>query len=111
MPIPKDVADDAFDAATCIGCGACVAQCPNSAGQLFTAAKIGHLSLLPQGQPERDARAVSMVEQMESELFGSCSNFHECEAVCPKAISVDWIARMNRDYLRAKLKGVTRRQA
>jgi len=109
MPIPKDVADDAFDAATCIGCGACVAQCPNGAAQLFTAAKIGHLSLLPQGQAERDTRAVSMVEQMESELFGSCSNFRECEAVCPKAISIDWIARMNRDYLRAKLKGVTRR--
>ena len=109
FPIPKGTADDAFDGATCIGCGACVAQCPNSAGQLFTAAKVGHLNLLPQGQPERDERAVSMVEQMESEVFGSCSNFRECEAVCPKGISVDWIARMNRDYLRAKLKGVSRR--
>ncbi len=109
MPIPKETADTAFDGATCIGCGACVAQCPNSAGQLFTAAKIGHLNLLPQGQPEHDERAVSMVEQMESELFGSCSNFRECEAVCPKGISIDWIARMNRDYLRAKLKGVSRR--
>ncbi len=109
MPIPKETADTAFDGATCIGCGACVAQCPNSAGQLFTAAKIGHLNLLPQGQPEHDERAVSMVEQMESELFGSCSNFRECEAVCPKGISIDWIARMNRDYLKAKLKGVSRR--
>ena len=109
MPVPKETADTAFDGATCIGCGACVAQCPNSAGQLFTAAKIGHLNLLPQGQPEHDTRAVSMIEQMESELFGSCSNFRECEAVCPKGISIDWIARMNRDYLMAKLKGVSRR--
>ncbi len=109
MPVPKETADTAFDGATCIGCGACVAQCPNSAAQLFTAAKIGHLNLLPQGQPEHDERAVSMVEQMESELFGSCSNFRECEAVCPKGISIDWIARMNRDYLKAKLKGVSRR--
>ena len=109
MPVPKETADTAFDGATCIGCGACVAQCPNSAGQLFTAAKIGHLNLLPQGQPEHDERAVSMVEQMESELLGSCSNFRECEAVCPKGISIDWIARMNRDYLIAKLKGVSRR--
>lgn len=109
MPVPKDDADLAFDGATCIGCGACVAQCPNGAAQLFTAAKVGHLNLLPQGHPERDERTVSMVEQMESELFGSCSNFRECEAVCPKAISIDWIARMNRYYLRAKLKGVTRR--
>ena len=109
MLVPKETADTAFDGATCIGCGACVAQCPNSAAQLFTAAKIGHLNLLPQGQPEHDERAVSMVEQMESERFGSCSNYRECEAVCPKGISVDWIARMNRDYLRAKLKGVSRR--
>lgn len=109
MPVPRDDAERAFDGATCIGCGACVAQCPNGAAQLFTAAKIGHLNLLPQGHPERDERTVGMVEQMESELFGSCSNFRECEAVCPKAISIDWIARMNRDYLRAKLKGVTRR--
>jgi succinate dehydrogenase / fumarate reductase iron-sulfur subunit len=107
--VPKEDADDAFDGATCIGCGACVAQCPNGAAQLFTSAKVGHLNILPQGHPERDERAVSMVEQMESEIFGSCSNFRECEAVCPKGISVDWIARMNRDYLRAKLKGVTRR--
>ncbi len=109
MMVPKDDADLAFDGATCIGCGACVAQCPNTAAQLYTAAKIGHLNLYPQGQPERDERTVGMVEQMESELFGSCSNFRECEAVCPKGISIDWIARMNRDYLKAKLKGVNRR--
>ena len=109
MLVPKKTADDAFDAATCIGCGACVAQCPNGAAQLFTSAKVGHLNLLPQGQPERHERVVSMVEQMEAEGFGSCSNFRECEAVCPKGISIDWIARMNRDYLRAKLKGVVRR--
>ncbi len=108
IPVPKDMADSAFDAATCIGCGACVAQCPNGAAQLFVGAKVGHLNLLPQGQPERDRRAVAMVEQMEDEIFGSCSNFRECEAVCPKGISIDWIARMNRDYLRAKLKGVRR---
>jgi succinate dehydrogenase / fumarate reductase iron-sulfur subunit len=108
IPIPKDTAELAFDAATCIGCGACVAQCPNGAAQLFTSAKIGHLNLLPQGAPERDRRTVAMVEQMDEELFGSCSNFRECEATCPKGISIDWIARMNRDYLRAKLKGVRR---
>ncbi|MGH9324120.1 MAG: succinate dehydrogenase/fumarate reductase iron-sulfur subunit [Vicinamibacteria bacterium] len=106
IPVPKPTADLAFDAATCIGCGACVAQCPNGAAQLFTAAKIGHLNLLPQGVPEKDRRAVRMVERMEEELFGSCSNFRECEAACPKAIGIDWIARMNRDYLKAKLKGV-----
>ncbi len=109
IPIPKATAELAFDAATCIGCGACVAQCPNGAAQLFTSAKVGHLNILPQGGPEKDQRAVAMVEQMESELFGSCSNFRECEAVCPKGISIDWIARMNRDYLKAKLKGVKRR--
>jgi succinate dehydrogenase / fumarate reductase iron-sulfur subunit len=109
IPVPKETADLAFDAATCIGCGACVAQCPNGAAQLFTAAKVGHLNILPQGAPEKDQRAVNMVEQMEEEIFGSCSNFRECEAVCPKGISIDWIARMNRDYLKAKLKGVKRR--
>jgi len=108
IPVPKALADKAFDAATCIGCGACVAQCPNGAAQLFTAAKVAHLGLLPQGQPERDQRVVAMVEQMEAEGFGSCSNYRECEAVCPKGISIDWIARMNRDYLRAKLRGVER---
>jgi succinate dehydrogenase / fumarate reductase, iron-sulfur subunit len=109
LPVPKPTAELAFDAASCIGCGACVAQCPNGAAQLFTSAKIGHLNVLPQGAPEKDRRSVAMVEQMEAELFGSCSNFRECEAVCPKGISIDWIARMNRDYLRAKLKGVRRR--
>ena len=109
IPIPKPTAELAFDAASCIGCGACVAQCPNGAAQLFTSAKVGHLNILPQGAPEKDQRAVAMVEQMEAELFGSCSNFRECEAVCPKGISIDWIARMNRDYLKAKLKGVKRR--
>jgi succinate dehydrogenase / fumarate reductase iron-sulfur subunit len=106
IPVPKERADSAFDAAACIGCGACVAQCPNGAAQLFTAAKVAHLGLLPQGQPERERRVVAMVEQMEAEGFGSCSNYRECEAVCPKGISIDWIARMNRDYLKAKLKGV-----
>jgi len=108
LPVPKPTAELAFDAASCIGCGACVAQCPNGAAQLFTSAKVGHLNILPQGAPEKDRRAVAMVEQMEAELFGSCSNFRECEAVCPKGISIDWIARMNRDYLKAKLKGVKR---
>jgi succinate dehydrogenase / fumarate reductase iron-sulfur subunit len=109
IPVGKDTAELAFDAASCIGCGACVAQCPNGAAQLFTSAKVGHLNILPQGAPEKDRRAVAMVERMEKELFGSCSNFRQCEAVCPKGISIDWIARMNRDYLKAKLKGVKRR--
>jgi succinate dehydrogenase / fumarate reductase iron-sulfur subunit len=101
--VPKADAERAMDAAECIGCGACVAQCPNGAAQLFTAAKISHLGLLPQGQPERWARAERMVEVMELQ-FGSCSNFGECEAVCPKGIALDFIARMNRDYLVAKLR-------
>lgn len=106
VPVPKGVADRAFDAAECIGCGACVAQCPNGAAQLFTSAKVSHLGLLPQGQPERFERAVAMVEAMETEGFGACSNFAECEAVCPKGISIDFIARLNCDYLKAKLRGV-----
>ena len=106
MPVPKPDADAAFDAAACIGCGACVAQCPNGAAQLFTSAKVGHLAHLPQGQPERHQRATGMVTRMELEGFGSCSNYRECEAVCPKGISVDWIARMNRDFLKARLKGL-----
>lgn len=106
IPVPKGDSDEAFDAAACIGCGACVAQCPNGAAQLFTAAKVGHLNILPQGQPERLERAAGMVAQMEAESFGSCSNYRECEAVCPKGISVNWIARMNRDFLVARLKGL-----
>ncbi len=105
-PVPKGDSDEAFDAAACIGCGACVAQCPNGAAQLFTSAKVGHLNILPQGQPERYQRTAGMVARMEAEGFGSCSNYRECEAVCPKGISVDWIARLNRDFLRARLKGL-----
>jgi succinate dehydrogenase / fumarate reductase iron-sulfur subunit len=102
IPVPRDAAEAAMDAAACIGCGACVAACPNSAAQLFTAAKLAHLNLLPQGQPERDRRVVAMVETME-QWFGSCTNHGECEKACPKGISIDTIALLNRDYLRAKL--------
>lgn len=101
--VPKATADIAFEAAACIGCGACVAACPNGAAQLFTAAKLAHLNLLPQGQPERWSRTVAMVDTME-EYFGSCTNYAECEAACPKGISIDFIAKMNRDYLKAKFK-------
>ena len=101
--IPKEKSDLAMDAAACIGCGACVAACPNAAAMLFTAAKISHLGLLPQGQPERATRALNMVGQMEREGFGACTNIGECEAACPKEISVDVIARMNRDYVKAGL--------
>lgn len=103
IPVPKQAADTSFDAAACIGCGACVAACPNGAANLFTAAKIGHLNLLPQGQAERWTRTENMVEVME-EYFGSCTNHAECEKACPKSISIDFIAMMNADYLRAKLK-------
>ena len=103
IPVSKDVAEMAFDAAACIGCGACVAACPNGAAHLFTGSKLAHLNMLPQGEPERDRRTVAMVEQMEDEGFGACSNHRECEAVCPKRISIAHIARMNRDYQRAKL--------
>src|SRR3954471_19245313 len=102
-PVPKPVADAAFDAAACIGCGACVAACPNSAAQLFTAAKYSHLSLLPQGQPERYTRVVAMVEEME-QYFGSCTNHGECEQACPKEISIDFIALLNRDFVKAQFK-------
>ncbi len=102
IPIPKDVAESAMDAAACIGCGACVAACPNSAGQLFTAAKIWHLSSLPQGQPERYKRTEAMVETME-QFFGSCTNHGECADACPKEISLDFIAYMNRDYIKSKV--------
>jgi succinate dehydrogenase / fumarate reductase iron-sulfur subunit len=102
--IPKSIQERAMDAAECIQCGACVAQCPNGAAQLFTAAKVSHLGLLPQGQPERHTRVLKMVEVME-EHFGSCTMYGECEAVCPKGISIDFIARMNRDFLVANFKG------
>ena len=101
IAVPKDDADRAMDAATCIGCGACVAACPNGAGQLFTAAKLAHLNLLPQGQPERAKRTLAMVEQMEQH-FGSCTNHRECSAACPKEISIDFIAMLNRDFRKAR---------
>jgi len=101
--IPKTAVDTAMDAAQCIGCGACVAACPNGSASLFTAAKITHLGLLPQGQPERIQRARRMVEQMDIEGFGGCTLYGECQEACPKLISMDTITRMNRDYLRAAL--------
>ena len=105
VPVPKDDAETAMDAAQCIGCGACVSACKNGSAMLFVAAKVGHLAHLPQGQPERYQRVRKMVEQMDAEGFGACTNQYECEAVCPKEISVRFIAEMNRDYLVAKLRG------
>jgi len=102
--VPKVAADAAMDAAACIGCGACVAACPNASASLFTAAKISHLGHLPQGQPERNARVLSMVEQMELEDFGGCTLYGECQEACPKEISIDTITRMNRDFLRANVR-------
>jgi succinate dehydrogenase iron-sulfur subunit len=99
--VPKEAADTAMDAAACIGCGACVAACPNAAAMLFTAAKVTHLNSLPQGQPERDERTLNMVAAMTYEDFGSCSNHAECEAACPKGIPLEFIARLNRDLIRA----------
>jgi len=101
LPISKAMADEAFDAAACIGCGACVAACPNASASLFVSAKISQFALLPQGQPERKARALSMVAKMDEEGFGNCSNHGECEAVCPKGISIKHIARMRREYFKA----------
>jgi succinate dehydrogenase / fumarate reductase iron-sulfur subunit len=101
--IPKDTVDTAMDAAQCIGCGACVAACPNASASLFTAAKITHLGLLPQGQPERAIRARQMIRQMDVEGFGHCTLYGECQEACPKEISIDTITRMNRDFLRASL--------
>lgn len=101
IPIPKEDSDTAFDAAACIGCGACVAACKNASAMLFVAAKVSHLALLPQGQVEKRRRVLNMVTQMDKEGFGNCTNQYECEAACPKEISVENIARMNREYLSA----------
>ncbi|HEX9754921.1 MAG TPA: succinate dehydrogenase/fumarate reductase iron-sulfur subunit [Gemmatimonadales bacterium] len=103
MPIAKEVVERAMDAAQCIGCGACVAACPNASAMLFTAAKVTHLGLLPQGQPERHRRALDMVRQMDLEEFGGCTNFGECYEACPKLIPLETIARLNRDFLAATL--------
>jgi succinate dehydrogenase / fumarate reductase iron-sulfur subunit len=104
IPIPKTDADLSMEAAACIGCGACAAACPNASAMLFTAAKVSHLSLLPQGDPERTRRVVNMVRTMDAEGFGNCTNTYECEAVCPAEISASFIAKLNREYSRASLK-------
>jgi len=101
IPVPKDTAETAMDAAACIGCGACVAACPNASAMLFTAAKVGHLNTLPHGRPEAKRRALDMVARMDDEGFGSCTNHGACQKACPKEISVDFIARLNRELLRA----------
>jgi len=106
--VPKQAADSAMDAAACIGCGACIAACPNASASLFTGAKVSHLGLLPQGQPERQRRVIAMVEQMDLEGFGHCTLYGECQEACPKEISIDVISRMNRDYIRA---AATRQEA
>jgi succinate dehydrogenase / fumarate reductase, iron-sulfur subunit len=104
IPIPKDISDKAMDAAACIGCGACVAACPNASAALFTGAKVSQLALLPQGHPERVIRVRRMTQQMDSEGFGNCSNHGECEAACPKEISIENIARMRREFWRSLVK-------
>ena len=106
IPIPKEDADKAMDAAACIGCGACVASCKNASAMLFTSAKAGHLNLLPQGQAEKDARVLSMVKAMDESGFGNCRNYGECSAACPKDISLDYIAKLNRDHAKAKIKKI-----
>jgi succinate dehydrogenase / fumarate reductase iron-sulfur subunit len=104
VPVPKDQAELAMDAAACIACGACVAACPNASAMLFVAAKAGHLNTLPQGKPEAERRATLMIDQMDAEGFGSCTNHGECEAVCPKEIRMEFIARLNRDYFKAAIR-------
>jgi succinate dehydrogenase / fumarate reductase iron-sulfur subunit len=104
IAVPKDAAELAMDAAACIGCGACVAACKNGSAMLFVGAKVSQFGLLPQGQPERDQRVLAMVKQMDAEGFGNCTNYYECSAVCPKLISHEFIARLNRDYLKAVLR-------
>jgi succinate dehydrogenase / fumarate reductase iron-sulfur subunit len=99
IAIEKHLSDEAFDSAACIGCGACVASCKNASAMLFTSAKVSQLALLPQGQPERTRRVINMVKQLEAEGFGNCTNLYECEAACPKGITVDNIARLNREYM------------
>ena len=108
IPVPKDNAELAMDAAQCIGCGACVAACKNASAMLFVAAKVSHLGLMPQGQPERERRVLAMVNTMDELGFGSCTNQYECSAACPKLISHDFIARMNRDYIGASFKSAFR---
>jgi len=111
IPVPKQDADLAMDAAACIGCGACVAACKNASAMLFVAAKVSHLNLLPQGKPEKDRRALAMVEAMDEEGFGACTVTGSCEAVCPKGISISFIAKMNRDYFSAVLRSSSGKRA
>ena len=106
LPVPKGDSDKAMDAAACIGCGACVASCKNASAMLFTSAKAGHLNMLPQGQAEKDKRVLAMVEAMDDAGFGNCRNYGECSAACPKDISLDYIAKLNRDHAKAKIKSI-----